>query len=372
MFEAVFSAGISFITQVFTSLALLLNLQPTYAAFEDECAFLTTRKAFYLRLIDPDVVRLQRLLNLDPETRIAETGPGSPGYETTKYGVGTFLAVQRFQEKYKEDILSPYGLTKATGKVGAATKTKLLELCEDKVSDSSSVPRSETQNSSVMERTNIAPTVSQSLSVVAQKITNSPTFFDQEPPEVSFVTTAGSATGTVYVTLEVAARDNDQIANVELYINSTLSGSKYSRTTNGTYLLDWNTMFYSDGDYKLIAVAYDRSGNRGSSQELALSLSKGSAPTETAAEAAAALVPMAYLIPMQGTVSPGQSTTINWFANNVSACRGSWVEKQSDGSLGTVSNSGTITTGPLFVPTEYYLQCDGTIGADARVLIGVQ
>ncbi|MDD5652453.1 MAG: M15 family metallopeptidase [Candidatus Moranbacteria bacterium] len=47
-----------------------------------------------------DVRRLQCLLNSDPDTRLAQTGPGSPGYETNYYGSVTQDAVTRFQLKH--------------------------------------------------------------------------------------------------------------------------------------------------------------------------------------------------------------------------------------------------------------------------------
>jgi ABC-type transport system substrate-binding protein len=51
------------------------------------------------------------------------------GEITGYFGKKTKEAVIKFQEKYKEEILAPYGLTKGTGKVKRATRKKLNEVC---------------------------------------------------------------------------------------------------------------------------------------------------------------------------------------------------------------------------------------------------
>jgi len=90
-------------------------------------------KNLKIRDTDEQVRKLQQFLNnytLYSTTtatssypfRVSTTGPGSPNNETTYFGLATYYALIKFQEYYKDRILTPYGLNKGTGFFGPATR----------------------------------------------------------------------------------------------------------------------------------------------------------------------------------------------------------------------------------------------------------
>lgn len=64
-----------------------------------------------------DVMNLQKVLNMSGDTKVAMTGAGSPGSETSFFGPATKAAVMKFQTKY--------GISPAAGYVGPITRAKL-------------------------------------------------------------------------------------------------------------------------------------------------------------------------------------------------------------------------------------------------------
>lgn len=91
----------------------------------------TFTRSLRLGVSGEDVRALQVLLNSDTETRIAESGAGSPGSETDYFGPATRRAVIKFQEKYRSEVLDPAGISTGTGFFGESSRAKASSLLSD-------------------------------------------------------------------------------------------------------------------------------------------------------------------------------------------------------------------------------------------------
>jgi hypothetical protein len=78
-----------------------------------------------------DVKYLQIILNADPDTMVAQQGPGSPGEEGESFGESTARAVKAFQRKYTDEVLRPAGLILSSGIVDEYTRDKLNAILEE-------------------------------------------------------------------------------------------------------------------------------------------------------------------------------------------------------------------------------------------------
>jgi hypothetical protein len=78
-----------------------------------------------------DVKYLQIILNADPDTAVAQKGPGSPGEEREVFDQATTRAVKAFQRKYADEILRPAGLILSNGIASEHTRDKLNAILEE-------------------------------------------------------------------------------------------------------------------------------------------------------------------------------------------------------------------------------------------------
>ena len=112
------------------------------AAEKAECAHFS--RALKLGMSGEDVRFLQVTLNTDIRTQISESGNGSPGHESNYFGSKTKIAVQKFQELYKDETLTPAGLAIGNGFVGQFTRNKLTKYCGEHTKGVSTIPVKDT------------------------------------------------------------------------------------------------------------------------------------------------------------------------------------------------------------------------------------
>jgi len=104
-----------------------------------------------------DVRSLQAVLNRDPDTRISSSGAGSPGNETDYFGPATKRALINFQEKYREEVLTPAGLISGTGFFGEKTRLKAKSLFAEASFVKSVNPIVPTKNTNTTAAAIVAP-----------------------------------------------------------------------------------------------------------------------------------------------------------------------------------------------------------------------
>ncbi len=81
---------------------------------------------------EKEVKQLQQFLNNQGFT-VTDQGAGSPGQETEYFGPATKRALEQYQEAYKEEILTPLGLSAPTGVLGPATIQHIQEQTEQPI-----------------------------------------------------------------------------------------------------------------------------------------------------------------------------------------------------------------------------------------------
>jgi peptidoglycan hydrolase-like protein with peptidoglycan-binding domain len=128
-FVCCYNKGTVSVLHKYTLLFFVGFMSPLFAFAQvtPDCGVLS--RNLKLGMSGGDVFVLQQLLNKNSATRVATSDAGSPGMETSYFGLKTMAAVVRFQNLYATEVLAPVGLSQGTGFVGAYTRQKLTTLC---------------------------------------------------------------------------------------------------------------------------------------------------------------------------------------------------------------------------------------------------
>lgn len=104
--------------------------------------------------VSPEIAYLQFILNQSGDTQVSTSGAGSPDNLTNFFGSKTKSAVQRFQEKFRDEILTPANIASPTGIVGERTRAKLNQILSGAPSDRYLDPDSETPGADTLSSSN--------------------------------------------------------------------------------------------------------------------------------------------------------------------------------------------------------------------------
>ena len=218
-----------------------------------------------------DVKCLQIVLNLSADTKLADTGVGSPGNETSYFGPLTKAAVIKFQEKYAADILASWGLTSGTGFVGSTTRTKL-----DTFLSGVTPPDGEVGTAATVSLAVDTPTAAQ-VALNAQDVTFT---------KIKFTAGADAYTVTQIVVSRGGVSADADISAIKLYDGATQLGSTQALNTTthkATFSgLSWQIPSYGV-KYLTVkgSVAALGTATVGDSVQLGIALSSGITSTVT-------------------------------------------------------------------------------------------
>ncbi|HTV31160.1 MAG TPA: Ig-like domain-containing protein [Xanthobacteraceae bacterium] len=197
-----------------------------------------------------DVLALQQFLNTHGFL-VATTGAGSPGEETSLFGLATYKALVKFQ--------AANGLP-ATGYFGPETRAFFADLPSANMSDAS--------NSAGPTQVTSSPSATSSPPINATTPTGTAPGYGggggPEAPSISLAApSSGAAVGGAAVALTATVSDNVNITNVSFEVDGVTVGS----TSSSPYTVSWNSKSLADGTHTLSAIVTNSVGQQATANE---------------------------------------------------------------------------------------------------------
>ncbi len=204
-----------------------------------------------------DVMNLQKVLNMYPQTQVSTSGAGSPGMETAYFGLATRAAANAFQRLHLVEL----GISSPTGNVFAGTRGLLNQVCSG-----TGIGNGNGNNGNGNGNgggTVVSGPVSAMLSM------NQPTSMlvaSQSGARLADITFSGNGTVTSIQLQRTGVSADATLANVYLYDGNTRITDAASVVTGGYINLNSSTGLFSVNGTRVITVRADiASGTSGQS-----------------------------------------------------------------------------------------------------------
>jgi len=188
-----------------------------------------------------DVMNLQKVLNMYPQTQIASSGAGSPGMETSSFGPATKKAVNKFQALH----LTELGVSAPTGNVFAGTRGLLNQVCNGTVSTNPGTPGTPTPTSGPVSA---MLAMSQPTGMLVQK---------QSGARLADVVFSGNGTVTSVQLQRTGVSADATLSNVYLYDGNVRITDAASVVTGGYINFNSTTGLFSVNGTRTITVRAD-------------------------------------------------------------------------------------------------------------------
>lgn len=191
-----------------------------------------------------DVMNLQKVLNMYPQTMVAESGAGSPGMETSTFGPATKRAVNKFQALHLVEL----GITAPTGNVFAGTRGLLNQVCSGTVSTNPGTGTGTGTGSVVTGPVSAMLAMSQPTGMLVQK---------QSGARLADITFSGNGTVTSVQLQRTGVSADATLTNVYLYDGNTRITDAASVVTGGFINFNASTGLFSVNGTRTLTVRAD-------------------------------------------------------------------------------------------------------------------